>query len=179
MKARGASGTGGSFRRKEPSGWHGGHRQAPQARAVAVAGEGRVTAELGKCPENAGQEAWRTGRDSNPRCPCEARTFSKGVLSTTQPPILGDSRRAEVEHSRRGSSTIVERKSRQSARGLNGRGCRGAIHSCASCCRLLSLSPCFPPVLCRERGGMGRRSPKPDRAWSGGSPRSRQVVNSC
>ena len=35
------------------------------------------------------RKSWRTGRDSNPRYPCEVRTFSKGVLSTTQPPILG------------------------------------------------------------------------------------------
>ena len=45
-----------------------------------------------KCSENSEMESkacWRTGRDSNPRYPCEVRTFSKGVLSTTQPPILG------------------------------------------------------------------------------------------
>ena len=70
---------------------------------------------------------WRTGRDSNPRYSFEVRTFSKGVLSTTQPPIHGDSRRAEVEHSGGFSSTIAERKSQACAQCLNGQVRNGVI----------------------------------------------------
>lgn len=49
------------------------------------------------------------------------------MLSTTQPPILGDLRRAEVEHSGRWPSTIGGRKSHQSSPALNGGTDRGAI----------------------------------------------------
>lgn len=60
----------------------------------------------------------RTGRDSNPRCPFEARTFSKGVLSTTQPPILGTCVGREVAHRRPRSSTFLKQISLRDARGL-------------------------------------------------------------
>ncbi len=49
------------------------------------------------------------------------------MLSTTQPPIHGDSRRAEVEHSGGFSSTIVERKSQACAQCLNGQSRNGVI----------------------------------------------------
>lgn len=70
---------------------------------------------------------WRTGRDSNPRYPCEVRTFSKGVLSTTQPPILGTcvARRLNIASEARQPSLIGNLHMFPEC--LNGRGCRGAI----------------------------------------------------
>ena len=46
------------------------------------------------------------------------RSFSKGVLSTTQPPLRGLDQRRGLNHSRTGSSTLVRHESEEKLRAL-------------------------------------------------------------
>ena len=48
---------------------------------------------------------WRSGRDSNPRYPFEVYSLSRGALSTTQPPLRANGRRATRKHGPGGSSS--------------------------------------------------------------------------
>ena len=77
--------------------------------------------------------SWRTGRDSNPGYPFGVRTFSKGVLSTTQPPIHGTCVGRRLNHMRRMSSMVPIEKMHEK-RDLHGEaaGCRLGLYELVS-----------------------------------------------